>query len=70
MISGGANTTLKEFSEALAKEPLKFHPGTGYQYGHSIDILGRYIEAVAGKPLDEALKERLFVPLKMPDTDF
>ncbi len=66
----GANTTLKEFSEALAKEPLKFHPGTGYQYGHSIDILGRYIEAVAGKPLDEALKERLFVPLKMPDTDF
>jgi CubicO group peptidase (beta-lactamase class C family) len=66
----GANTTLKEFSEALAKEPLKFHPGTGYQYGHSIDILGRYIEAVAGKPLDQVLKERLFGPLKMVDTDF
>lgn len=66
----GANTTLQEFSEALAKEPLKFHPGTGYQYGHSIDILGRYIEVVAGKPLDQVLKERLFVPLKMPDSDF
>jgi CubicO group peptidase (beta-lactamase class C family) len=66
----GKGTTLKEFSEALAKQPLKFHPGAGYQYGHSIDILGRYIEAVAGKPLDEVLKERLFTPLKMADTDF
>jgi CubicO group peptidase (beta-lactamase class C family) len=62
--------TLKDFSEALAKEPLKFHPGEGYQYGLSIDILGRYIEAVAGKPLDEVMKEKLFTPLKMTDTDF
>jgi CubicO group peptidase (beta-lactamase class C family) len=62
--------TLKDFSEVLAKEPLKFHPGEGYQYGLSIDILGRYIEAVAGKPLDEVMKEKLFTPLKMTDTDF
>jgi CubicO group peptidase (beta-lactamase class C family) len=62
--------TLKDFSEALAKEPLKFHPGEGYQYGLSLDILGRYIEAVAGKPLDEVMKEKLFTPLKMMDTDF
>jgi CubicO group peptidase (beta-lactamase class C family) len=61
---------LKAFSEALAKEPLKFHPGDGYQYGHSIDVLGRYIEAVSGKPLDEALKERVLGPLKMDSTDF
>jgi CubicO group peptidase (beta-lactamase class C family) len=66
----GRRTTLKEFSETLARQPLKFHPGTGYQYGHSIDILGRYLEAVAGQPLDEVLRERLFVPLQMVDTDF
>jgi len=66
----GAKTTLKEFSEGLAKAPLKFHPGTGYQYGHSIDVLGRYIEAVAGKPLDEVMKERILNPLAMADTDF
>ena len=66
----GKNTTLKEFSETLAKEPLKFHPGTGYQYGLSIDVLGRYIEAVACKPIDEVLKERVFDPLKMVDTGF
>jgi len=65
-----AKTTLKEFSEGLAKAPLKFHPGTGWQYGHSIDVLGRYIEAVAGKPLDEVLQERILGPLKMTSSDF
>lgn len=33
-------------------------------------MLGRYVEVVAGKPLDEVLRERLFTPLKMHDTDF
>jgi CubicO group peptidase (beta-lactamase class C family) len=68
--SRGAKSTLKEFSEGLAKAPLKFHPGTGWQYGHSIDVLGRYIEAVSGKPLDEVLKKRILGPLKMTSTDF
>lgn len=68
--SRDAKTTLKSFSEGLAKAPLKFHPGTGWQYGHSIDVLGRYIEAVAGKPLDEVLRERILGPLKMTSTDF
>ncbi len=72
--SGGASrsvqTTLESFSKELAKKPLKFQPGMGYQYGHSIDVLGRYIEAVAGKPLDEVLRERILAPLKMNDTDF
>jgi CubicO group peptidase (beta-lactamase class C family) len=63
-------TTLKEFSEAVAKEPLLFQPDTSYNYGMGLDILGRYIEAITGKPLDVVLKERLFGPLKMTDTDF
>jgi CubicO group peptidase (beta-lactamase class C family) len=66
----GAGATLRGFSEAVAKEPLKFQPGMDYAYGLGLDILGCYIEAVAGKPLDEFMKERLFVPLKMVDTDF
>jgi CubicO group peptidase (beta-lactamase class C family) len=77
-ISGGlptapdpaSRTSLKALSESLAKQPLKFHPGTGWQYGHSIDVLGRYIEAVAGKPLDEVMQERILGPLKMTSTDF
>ena len=63
-------TTLKEFSEVVAKEPLMFQPGTGYNYGMGLDILGRYLEAITGLPLDLILKERLFTPLRMQDTDF
>lgn len=62
--------TLKDFSEAVAKEPLMFQPGTSYNYGMGLDILGRYLEAITGQPLDVILKERLFGPLKMTDTDF
>jgi CubicO group peptidase (beta-lactamase class C family) len=64
------NTTLEQYSRALASQPLLFHPGEEYQYGTSIDVLGRYIEAVSGQPLDVFLRERVFQPLKMADTDF
>lgn len=66
----GPKTTLEEFSKSLAKKPLNFQPGTDYQYGYSIDILGRYIEAITGKSLDQVMQERLFNPLKMKDTGF
>lgn len=69
-VSRDEDTTLETFSKELARKPLKFHPGEGYQYGHSIDVLGRYIEVVSGKPLDEFLKERVLGPLEMADTDF
>lgn len=64
------NTTLEEYSRALASQPLLFHPGEKYQYGTSIDVLGRYIEAVSSMPLDVFLRERVFRPLGMSDTDF
>lgn len=66
----GRPANLEEHSQALAKRPLKFHPGEGNSYGTSIDVLGRYCEAVAGKPLDEIVRELILVPLKMTDTDF
>jgi CubicO group peptidase (beta-lactamase class C family) len=62
--------TLKAFSEAVAREPLLFQPGTSYSYGLGLDILGRYLEAITGKPVDAVLQERLLNPLKMVDTDF
>ncbi len=62
--------TLEEFSISAAKKPLKFHPGTQYTYGYSTDILGRFIEAVEGKPLDVVMRERVFDKLNMNDTEF
>ena len=66
----GKNTTLEEFSASLAKRPLKFQPGTDFTYSYSIDILGRYIEALEGKPLDVVMRERLLDRLEMNDTEF
>jgi CubicO group peptidase (beta-lactamase class C family) len=63
-------TNLESHSKSLAAKPLKFHPGEGYSYGTSIDVLGRYLEAVTGKPLDVVLRERILGPLKMTSTDF
>ncbi len=59
-----------EFADRLAKLPLMEQPGTGFDYGHSIDVLGRVIEVVSGKSLYEFEKQRLFDPLGMNDTAF
>jgi CubicO group peptidase (beta-lactamase class C family) len=53
-----------------ADVPLAFHPGTAWRYGLSIDLLGYIVQAVSGQPFDEFLKERIFTPLSMADTDF
>lgn len=63
-------TTLADFSGALAAQPLLFQPGEDFRYGTSIDVLGRFLEAVTGDPLDVVLRERIFEPLGMVDTDF
>jgi CubicO group peptidase (beta-lactamase class C family) len=41
-----------------------------WEYGLSVDLLGRVVEAVTGKRLADFLDERLFKPLKMNDTSF
>jgi CubicO group peptidase (beta-lactamase class C family) len=35
-----------------------------------VDVLGRVVEVVSGKPLDEFFAERIFKPLDMKDTGF
>ena len=64
------DVTPAEQLERLAKAPLAHHPGTVWEYGLSIDVLGRVVEAVSGMKLSEFLTERVFTPLKMTDTAF
>ena len=66
----GSRDSLQDFSKSMAKRPLVFHPGESYAYGYSIDILGRYLEAIEGKTLDLIMRERVFDKLKMSDTEF
>ncbi|WP_236622275.1 serine hydrolase domain-containing protein [Novipirellula maiorica] len=62
--------SLEAMQTKLAKLPLVFEPGTDWQYGISIDVLGRVIEVVSGETLGDFLHKRIFDPLEMKDTDF
>jgi CubicO group peptidase (beta-lactamase class C family) len=70
---GGAPQVSFDLAEAvkrLATAPLNDEPGTKFRYGYSIDVLGRLVEVVSGKPLDQFFEERIFRPLEMKDTAF
>lgn len=56
--------------QRLADLPLLFQPGSEWNYSMSIDVLGRVLEVIEGRPLDEILRTRIFEPLGMVDTAF
>lgn len=66
---------LEDVINKLATRPLLRDPGTdstgaGFTYGLNIDIIGRLIEILSGKPFDVAMRERVLEPLGMSDTYF
>lgn len=65
-----ANVNLAEFVTQLAAIPLQYEPGTRWHYSVSVDVLGRLVEVLSGKPFDQFLQERIFTPLEMRDTGF
>lgn len=70
---GGAPQVSFDLAEAvkrLATVPLNDEPGTMWRYGYSIDVLGRLVEVLSGKTLDQFFEERIFKPLGMKDTGF
>jgi CubicO group peptidase (beta-lactamase class C family) len=70
---GGAPQVKFDLAEAvkrLATAPLNNEPGTMWRYGYSIDVLGRLVEVLSGKTLDQFFEERIFRPLGMKDTAF
>jgi len=62
--------TLAEAIDKLAAEPLVAHPGAAWNYSLSTDVLGRVVEVASGQPFQVFLRERIFKPLRMTDTDF
>ena len=62
--------TLEEMTKDIATIPLKFQPGTNYNYGLGIDIAGYIVEVVSGEKLNNYFKTVIFDPLKMNDTRF
>jgi CubicO group peptidase (beta-lactamase class C family) len=66
----GREQTLESVTALLAEHPLKFHPGTHWNYGLSTDIVGRLVEILSGQRFDDYLRQELFEPLGMADTGF
>jgi CubicO group peptidase (beta-lactamase class C family) len=62
--------TLQSVIDELAKLPLEFSPGEAWNYSVSADVIGYLIGKISGKPFEQFLKERIFDPLDMNDTDF
>ena len=70
--SNGAAATLDSaaFLDGLAAAPLLYQPGTVWDYGLSIDVIGLVVEALSGQRLGAFLEQHLFRPLGMVDTSF
>jgi CubicO group peptidase (beta-lactamase class C family) len=72
-LDGGANDleiSNAELVTCLSKLPLKYEPGTTWQYSRSTDVLGRLVEVVAGMTLEQFFQERILKPLDMKDSSF
>jgi methyl acetate hydrolase len=55
---------------AALRLPLAFDPGDRWEYGISIDWVGRIVEHISGQPLDGYFRDQIFGPLNMTDTGY
>jgi CubicO group peptidase (beta-lactamase class C family) len=62
--------TIGDSVKHLATMPLLFNPGDRWEYSLGVDVLGRLVEVVSGKPLDEFFRARIFEPVGMKDSYF
>ena len=62
--------TMEAYMKEFVQIPLQAEPGSEWIYGDSLDVLGYLVERVAGKGLDEFLRQRLLDPLGMTDTHY
>lgn len=73
LISTGLGATELDFEanfSRVAKLPLSFAPGTGWQYSIAIDVLGAVIAKITRGTLEAAVTQFVTGPLGMGDTGF
>jgi CubicO group peptidase (beta-lactamase class C family) len=69
-VGAAAQYSSEEFIDKLASTPLLYEPGTVWDYGFGIDVLGIIEERIAGKPLGGVLQDRVWSKVGMPNTSF
>lgn len=62
--------TNAEMVTKLSRLPLRFQPGTTWEYSMSTDVLARVVEVVSGMDFETFIRERIARPLKLVDTGF
>lgn len=62
--------SMDEFMEKLGNVPLRFQPGTAYQYSLATDACGALVEKISGVPFEDYIQEHILDPLGMVDTAF
>jgi len=62
--------SLEQICDKVSTFGLAFDPGTAWQYSTGTDVVGRIIEIIEGKPLQDVLRDRIFAPLGLSDTGF
>jgi len=69
-VSADGESSLDEMMAKLATQPLAFQPGSQFRYSVSTDALAHVIEKATGRSIGSLLKEYIFEPLEMSDTDY
>ncbi len=62
--------SLAEMCSKAGSLPLAFAPGRRWEYSVGIDIIGRVVEVVTGKTLEQYFTQEIFDPLGMTETRF
>ena len=65
-----AAMTGPEFIDHLSSRPLLYQPGTVWDYGFGLDVLGLVIEQLTEQSLGDYLQQNVWKPLGMTDTGF
>ncbi len=69
-VASAIEYTGPQLLDKLAAAPLLHEPGTVWNYGFGLDVLGLIQEKITGKPLNEIMRERIWNKLGMVDTGF
>jgi methyl acetate hydrolase len=67
--TAGLPSMLSRKNDAL-RVPLLFDPGSGWEYGIGLDLVGKAIEEVTGEDLESYFRRYILDPLGMHDTSF
>jgi CubicO group peptidase (beta-lactamase class C family) len=69
-LASDGTCSLDEMMKKLATQPLAFQPGSQYRYSVCTDVLAHVCEKASGRTMESLLKEYIFEPLGMNDTDY